>query len=89
MSRQAENVENRCHCGGDHKPFALVTTTDAALHLGVSWRTFEKRRKAGEPLYQPDHTDPDSGRRTYDPMRMDAQRRRAGELVAERAERPT
>ena len=62
----------------------LVGTPAAARHLGVSRYTFEKRRKAGDPLYQPDHTDPDSGRRSYDLMRIDALRRRTGELMAER-----
>lgn len=62
----------------------LVSTAAAAKHLGVSWRTFEKRRKLGVRLYAPDHTDPDTGTRSYDLVRMDAQRRRAGELAAER-----
>ena len=42
----------------------LVPASKAAKHLGISKHTFEKRRKAGDPLYQPDHVDPDSGRRT-------------------------
>lgn len=62
----------------------LVRTPAAAKHLGISWRKFEKRRKQGDPLCQPDHVDPDSGIRSYDLVRIDAQRRRAGELAAER-----
>lgn len=42
-----------------------LTQSQAAKALGISWRTFEKRRKAGIALYQADHTDPDSHRRTY------------------------
>lgn len=60
----------------------LVSTVEAAKHLGVSWRTFEKRRKAGEPLYQPDHVDPDSKRRSYDLTRIDAQRDEMGRIKA-------
>ena len=63
----------------------LVPTTEAARHLGVSWRTFEKRRKAGDPLYQPDHVDPDSQRRTFDLARIDAQRDEIGRIKARAA----
>jgi len=63
---------------------SLVSTPAAARHLGVSRRMFERRRIAGCVMYQPDHTDPDSGIRSYDLMRIDAYRRRSGELEAER-----
>lgn len=63
----------------------LVPTTKAAAHLGVSRHTFEKRRKAGDPLYQPDHVDPDSGWRSYDLVRIDEQRAEMGRLRAARA----
>lgn len=42
-----------------------LTQRQAARALGISWATFDKRRKAGVALYQPDHVDPDSKRRTY------------------------
>lgn len=42
-----------------------MSQMQAARLLGIGWHTFEKRRKAGLPLYQPDHVDPDSLRRTY------------------------
>lgn len=42
-----------------------LTQNEAAKVLGIGWHTFDKRRKAGLALYQPDHVDPDSKRRTY------------------------
>ena len=92
-----------CHCGRHDKAAGLVAQAIAARHLGISWRTFDKRRKAApkcmsgvEPcqkrlrtgrcgcsVFDPDHTDPDSGFRFFDLMRIDDMRRRLGELDAE------
>ena len=62
----------------------LVSLPNAAKHLGISRHTFEKRLVTGDPLYQPCFTDPVSGRRSFDLMEMDNERRRRGELKAER-----
>ncbi len=43
----------------------IVSAAGAARALGMARSTFEKRRKQGEPAYQPHYVDPDSGRRYY------------------------
>lgn len=50
----------------------FLTQREAARLLGISWATFEKRRKAGHPLYQPDFVDPDSQRRTWNRLTLTA-----------------
>lgn len=59
-----------------------LTQRKAADLLGISWATFEKRRKAGVPLYQPDHVDPDSKRRTYNEATLLEALAEAGRLKA-------
>lgn len=49
-----------------------LTQRAAARLLGISWETFDKRRKAGDPICQPDYVDPDSGRRTYNQRALEA-----------------
>lgn len=64
--------------GGGVSDEVMLTQNGAAKLLGIGWHTFEKRRRAGLPLYQPDHVDPDSGRRTYDAVTMMEARRELG-----------
>jgi hypothetical protein len=62
-----------------------VSGKRAAKELGIGWRTFEKRRKAGDPICQPDYTDPDSGRRQYDLLTLNEARAELGRIKARSA----
>ena len=43
----------------------IITAAEASRRLGIARSTFERRRRQGHPAYQPHHTDPENGRRSY------------------------